>query len=195
MDRRSHRHAVRKYADDRGVALVEFAMVLLPLLLLLGGILEVGPAYRDSLRFEQATRTAARVAANLTNDDQADRESLRALNSVLDSDSLDMVEYIVIYELDASGDMPSTCHVASTWVCNRYEPDQLADLDDDASWGCGPAAHDRHWCPTSRAPELTAPVDLGVFVKARRDWTTGLIPGDGVELENETVMRLDPLNR
>ena len=195
-----HRHhltdrSIARRADETGAALVEFALVLFPLLLLLGGILEVGPAYRDSLRYEQASRTAARVAANLTNDAQADREALRALSSVLDESARSRIQYIVVYEVDSDGTMPEICHTASTFRCNRYLPEHLDDLDDDTRWGCTASAHDQHWCPLDRRPELHDPVDLGVYVKSSRDWATGLLPGDGVELENETIMRLDPLSR
>ncbi|MEL6985968.1 MAG: hypothetical protein AAFO29_26290, partial [Actinomycetota bacterium] len=101
--------------------------------------------------------------------------------------------YVAIDQPQHNGAMPPVCEIASSALCNRYDPTALASLDDDASWGCG--VYDSSWCPSDREPELTSPVDLGVHIQARRSWLTDFFPGDGIDLSATTIMRLDPLNR
>ena len=53
---------VRGRAPDRGAAAVEFALVVLPLLLLVMGILDYGRFFFDSVSLRQGAREAARQA-------------------------------------------------------------------------------------------------------------------------------------
>ena len=74
----------RRRADgERGAALVEMGLVAMPLLIMALGLVEFGLMWSDSMALDRASRSAARVAAQLGDDDQADREALRALVSNL----------------------------------------------------------------------------------------------------------------
>lgn len=174
--------------------MVELAIVAVPLLIILLGLAELGLLWRNALTMDQASRSAARVGANLTDNPAADREALRALVSNLDEDELAQIEYVVLYEVDASGDMPAHCDIGSTSVCNHYTPAMLAQLDDDSKWECGSDSFDAGWCPSSRSPEFHTPVDMGVLVVAERAWLSGFF-GESMDLTSLTVMRLDPLTR
>ncbi len=174
--------------------MVELAIVAVPLLVILLGLAELGLLWRNALTMDQASRSAARVGANLTNNPAADREALRALVSNLDDDELAQIEYIVLYEVDASGAMPANCDVGSGPDCNHYTPAMLTQLDDDSKWECASGGFDAQWCPTSRNPEFHSPVDLGVLIVAERQWMTGFF-GSAIDLTSLTVMRLDPLTR
>ncbi|MEM9134023.1 MAG: TadE/TadG family type IV pilus assembly protein [Actinomycetota bacterium] len=174
--------------------MIELAIVAVPLLIILLGLAELGLLWRNALTMDQASRSAARVGANLTNNPAADREALRALVSNLDDDELDQIQYVVLYEVDSTGAMPPTCVSGSTPVCNHYTPTMLTQLDDDSKWECGSGSFDGQWCPTSRSPEFHTPVDMGVLIVAERDWLSGFF-GSSVRLTSLTVMRLDPLTR
>lgn len=174
--------------------MVELAFLTVPLVFILLGVIELGLLWRDALTLDQASRSGARVGANLTNDPQADREALRALVSNLDADQYDEIEYVVVYQVDSAGDMPVSCATTSSTVCNHYTSTMLDQLDNDVRWGCGGSAYDIEWCPTSRNPEFHTPVDLGVHVVTRRVWLTGWF-ADVTDLTSTTVMRLDPLTR
>lgn len=181
--------------SERGAALVEFSIVFLVLLTLIFSTIELSLAWGDTLILDQSSRGGARVGAQLTNDPNADREALRAAVASLNAEDLDQVEYIVIYRAAADGSMDPACETGSTATCNYYPVAALADLDDDARWGCGAGTHDDAWCPTARDPQITSPVDLGLHIKGRRSWITGSLPGGGIDISSETVMRLDPLVR
>lgn len=47
--------------DDRGAAAVEFALVLIPLLLVIGGIVNFGVAFANQISLDNAVRQAARA--------------------------------------------------------------------------------------------------------------------------------------
>lgn len=179
---------------ERGAAVLELAFVFVPLVLIMVITVELGLLWKQQLDVDQSARAGARAVAALTNDPNADREALRSLVGSLSPEALANVDSVVIYQASASGDMAAACATSSTSTCNRYSLVALGDLDDDSRWGCGGSAHDRHWCPSSRDPQLHAPVEAGVRIEFRHDWTLGMFP-DGVDLTSVTVMRLDPLIR
>lgn len=180
---------------ERGAALVEFSVVALLLMTLILGTIELSLAWTDTLVLDQATRSAARVGARMTDDPESDREALRALVSNLEGEDLAQVEFVVIYEAGATGEVPPGCLTAAGANCNRYDAAALAELDNDARWGCGGGSLDGNWCPSGRDPQITSPVNLGVYIESRRAWITSALPGGGIDLSSETVMRLDPLVR
>ncbi|MEM8922858.1 MAG: TadE family protein [Actinomycetota bacterium] len=184
----------RRRRGERGAALVELALVVSPLIFIALGAFEIGLAWREKLMFDQASRSAARVGASLTDDPVADREALRALVSNLDADRLGQIEYVVIYQSSGSGTMPSGCSSGSMPGCNHYPLSALQQVYDDTKWECGTGALDDSWCPTSRDSELHSPVDLGVYIAADHDWFSGLMPWD-ISINANTIMRLDPITR
>lgn len=62
--------------SDSGAAAVEFALVVLPLLLILFGIVDFGSAYRNDLTLSAAAREGVRVMA-ISNDTGAARSAVR----------------------------------------------------------------------------------------------------------------------
>jgi Flp pilus assembly protein TadG len=70
----------RLRTDDTGATAVEFALVMLPLLLLLMGIIDFGRTYNAQLSLSAAAREGARVMA-ISNDPAAARTAIQ--NSAL----------------------------------------------------------------------------------------------------------------
>lgn len=202
----TRRHRAR---GERGVAMVEMAIVAPLLALLIGGIVEFGMLWRDDLTASASTRASARVASNLGDSHLADYEALLALDAGLSGlNNLD-IEGVLIYEASAAdGDPHPSCFDgsgdprASTGRCNYYTGAQIAavsgvdcsvacaEFPDDASCASGWATA---FCPQSRSTNQGAGTTIvGVWVRVQRDFITGLIPGDGVTITDQTVMRVEP---
>ncbi len=193
-DRCRRRRRYLRRAVERGAALVEMTLILPLLSLLCLGLVEMGMAWQDTITAEQATRIGARAGVGLTGDERADRQTLLSLVSVLEPDELAQVDYVVIFDATDSPDVPAGCTTASNpgLRCNRYTQAQLSRLSVESEWGCGAGSHDTAWCPADRDSVLTDPTYLGVHIRSRRPWITGIFPTEGLDFEATTVMSLIP---
>lgn len=177
---------------ERGAVMVEMALVGTILATLAIGVAEVGFAWRDASVAEQASRAGARTGSAMGLDDQADRALLGSMVSVLGPQITGSVDYVVVYQPQPDGSMPSGCESASSSVCNHYPPEALEELEVAAVWGCGAGAYDSGWCPGSRKGSAETPTELGVVVKLKHQWLSGMMPGDGTAITGRTVMRIQP---
>lgn len=177
---------------------------MLPLFfMLVFGILEFGFAFRNYLTVANGTRDGARTGATAGNVASADRQVLQAIRSSTSAMPASQIEQIVIFRATGPQDeVPEACAVAGSLgqkgerACNVYTP---ADFALAASqFDCdGPGiAPDDNWCPADRKVAvggIHGPPDyLGVWIRVRYDYITGLFPGDGLVFEDTTVMRLEP---
>jgi hypothetical protein len=181
-DRRSRRR-------QRGAASVEMALLVAPLLLLTFGALELGMAWMAKGSVEHAARSASITGARLTEDPAADRDVLSAVVSGLASDRI-TVDAVMVWDATAHATMPSACRTTSMSGCNRYDATSIAALDTPAAWGCGPAAHDRWFCPTTRRSTVESPRHIGVTVTARHPYLTGVLPAGGIDIEVQSISML-----
>jgi Flp pilus assembly protein TadG len=184
--------------DQRGVALVEFALVLMLLLLLGFGIYEFGAAWRSSASATSAARTAVRTASSLGVDPQADYQALSSLKADLQAnDLLSSVQLVVIYKSTTNdGAIPTGCttNAATSQLCNIYTAADLAGLDlsdFNATTGCLTAGTVKNYCPSIRNPIMASADYVGVWVKLRHGYHTKLF-GTGIDIERNAVMRLEP---
>ncbi|OWY62580.1 hypothetical protein B7486_57660, partial [cyanobacterium TDX16] len=80
-------------------------------------------------------------------------------------------------------------------LCNVYEADDLVGLDLADFPGtdfCDDGSLDLMWCPTSREGSQSVGADfVGVYVEVDASFQTGLF-GDGITIDDETVMRIEP---
>jgi hypothetical protein len=89
--------------DERGQALVEFALVLPILLILIIGIIEFGRAWNISLVLGHAAREGARAAA--LEDPAIDRDSVQTIvRNVLEAAGLEYAGDIPVDNMDVSGE-------------------------------------------------------------------------------------------
>ena len=200
----------RRCGADRGAAIVEMALVVPFLALLVAGIVEFGTLWRDDLTLSSGTRAAARVVSNLGDNRLADYDALVTLDSALSSADGLVVEAVLIFDASAADGLPhSSCFdgsgdpQASVGYCNLYTGAQLssmsslncvttcAEFPNNADCSGGLAVY---FCPqddreTSQAVGTT---NVGVWVKAKRDYYTGVFPGDGVTMTDRTVMKVEP---
>ena len=189
--------------DDRGLAIVEFAIVVPLLAMLVAGIIEFGTGWRDKLTVSSGTRAAARVVSNLGDSRQADREALETLRAALASMEGVTIEGVLIFEASSADGSPSAlCFTPSgdpqgsaTGNCNYYTASDLASLGPaDFTDGSCAGEPDANFCPlTERETDQSAGLTpVGVWVRVERDWYTQVFPGDGYTLTDSTVMNTEP---
>jgi len=186
----------RSGRHERGVALVEFALVAPVLILLVLGIFEFGNAWRQTAGIERAVQQGARTVTSQANARYADYEALRAVDSATRSLSGVTVDQVVIYRADsADGAIPAACLTASqSGLCNRYTGAQVRTV---APTGFPPATScaggwDALWCPTGRDRDGINRMRIGVHLTVSYTPVTGLIPGPTMTITRTAVYQIEP---
>lgn len=206
----SHRRA-RRAAGDRGLAMVEMAIIAPFLAMIMAGIVEYGTLWRDNLTVVSSSRAATRVVSNLGDNHLADYEAVLSLNSGLSAIDGYELEYVMIYDASAADGQPhGDCfdlsgdpQDSSTGKCNVYDATDVATivgLDCSTSCSefpehsCTAGSMTEHYCPMSdRETEQNVGLSsVGVYVRIKRDYFTGIFPGDGVTIEDTSVMKVEP---
>jgi Flp pilus assembly protein TadG len=183
---------------DRGVVLVEFAMVLNLLLALGLGVYEFGFAWRSSASVTSGARSAARTASSLATDDAADYQALSSIRSDLQaSDLLEELDLVVIFKSTTTdGAVPAACKTNTTTsaLCDVYTGDQvraLNEADFSTTTGCMTSMVVANYCPNVRNPIMASADYVGVWVKVRHNYVTQLF-GSGIDIKRTAVMRIEP---
>ncbi len=180
--RRSRFH--RNLNDDRGAALIEFSLVALLLATIGLGTFELGTAWSDSQLVTQAARSGARVAAQLSDDPNADVLIVEAVEAAVgDLTTADV--RIVIYDASAAdGAMVATCETANppgkNGKCSVYDESHFTTFSQGS------------WDPDDRSTDLLNPVYIGVLVEVRRPTLTGLFSPLTFDMHDTAVMRAEP---
>jgi len=192
----------RRLRGDGGLAIVEFAIVAPLLALLAAGIVEFGMAWRDNLTLSSASRSAARVASNLGDNPLSDYEALLTLDAAFASMEHATLEGVLIYDGSATdGNPAASCfdsfgdpQPSATGDCNYYTAAMIETIGiGNFSTGTACGAWDWYFCPlTERSVNQNTLSDVGVWVRIQRGWFTQMFPGDGLTMEDRTVMRAEP---
>jgi Flp pilus assembly protein TadG len=184
---------------DAGVVLVEFALVVNMLLGMGLGIYEFGFAWRSSAAVTSGARSAARTGSSLATDDSADYQSLSSIRSDLEASGLlDNLLLVVVYKsTTADGAVPASCttNASTSALCDIYTGSQvrsMLDSDFDTTTGCLTTGMIvANYCPNVRNSIMATADYLGVWVKVRHDYQTGLF-GNGIDIKRSAVMRIEP---
>jgi hypothetical protein len=193
----------RRLKSDRGVAIVEFALVLPLIMGLVLGIFEFGTAWRATNTIERSVQNAGRAASNAGDGRFADYDALRAVDATLAGSQGIDVEKVVIYKSNAAGDLPPGCDtgdVAS--VCNNYTAAQVTESRPFVGFQPGsgvtcPGSWDVAWCPLGRdndrgnLPPGTDSDYIGVYVEASYEPVTGLLSSN-FKISRKAVFLLEP---
>lgn len=201
----------RRCRSDEGVAIVEFVLVAPLLALMVAGILEFGTLWRDNLTVSTSTRAAARVVSNLGDSRLADYEALLTLHAGLEGVEGLTVEGVLIYNGGAVDGQPhAACFDASgnpqasaIGQCNYYTAAQVASMPSlNCTVTCAEFPDNPtcaggltfYFCPQSdRETEMSlGNSSVGIWVRTSRGYITGIFPGDGVTMTDQTVMRVEP---
>jgi Flp pilus assembly protein TadG len=97
--------------DDRGAAALEFALVVVPLMLILGGIVNFGVLFSQKLALDNAVRQAARAAVVDTSSTAVANEAVTAFNDTA----------------IARGGVSPTISIVSTQATNTCEGSDFGD--------------------------------------------------------------------
>jgi hypothetical protein len=210
----------RRHNGERGSVLVELAMVVLPLMLIVMGMVEVGGAWKDKSSAVQASRQGARVitTASIATEDYADREALRAVLAGVPqgvSGSVNVqIRKVIIFDLavgmagcendgeSSPKDITSLpagpkntnpgCNVYLAGNAGTGNPSlDLAEIAAH-SWNGSAGAWDSAFSARSRNNSIGGATEVGVYVESYRPWITGFFPGDGTQVSGFTVMRIEP---
>lgn len=185
---------------------VETALVLIPVMLLLVGIIEFALAYRDNVAVTSAARTGVRVASSGPDDgpcvpslaDETPCPPLavpnlaqNAANAIARAGTAlprESIRYIMVYKANANGypgaltSLPNSCAGVLNCVMYTWKPAQNQFRYTSGTW---PSATINACFPNN--------VDsVGVNVVADHDFLTGLF-GGGLTLSEHSVMQFEPL--
>jgi len=187
-----HRRRRRKDDDERGVAMVELAIVLPIFILMIFGMVEFGLMFRERMTIASAASSAARTGATLGTEEEADYRILQALEAGL----YDQVDASVLISVDIFRATPSGTKVLGD--INRY-------IYDASLGGCKwipcpdptsvpiPYGSPDGWWPVDRDTTLTGGIDvLGVEVVYQHDTVTNIIPFLNRQLTERALVRLEP---
>lgn len=177
----------RSGSNERGAAMVEFAIIAIVLLSLAFGTFEMGSAWSDSQLLTQAARSGARNATQLGKNAAADSFAVESIEAAL-GDLRDDVTRIVIYDANAvDGSMPPACVAANppgvAGLCSVYEKN---DFGTYGAWADGA------WLPSDRVNTPQSADYLGVRVEVARPYVTGFFNGSTFAMADTTVMRVEP---
>lgn len=176
---------------DRGVALVEFALVFTILLMIALGAFEYGMVFRDSLTVSTATREAGRVAASTANYGNADCVILEAAAGALQSIESGTITEIHIYKSSAAGSYPG----ATSSFTRRYSPFQPADPNLVACSGSNWNAEQigGNWDPDDRVNAEGGADWIGVRIDYDHTWLTNFLWWTGtMDLSDDAIFRIEP---
>ena len=186
---------------QRGVAIVELAIVAPVLLLIMLGMAEFGVGWVGSSRVESSASTAARVASSSGASTDADRNVLLSLRASLPADLLANVERVIIFKSNVNGDMAGNCRTVSPGGgvgtgagtagaadrCNTYTGAQLRTVTSSGAFTTG-----SFWLPSTRRDHLSGPPDyIGVMVITRQDSLTDTFWSDR-QIVQSSVYRIAP---
>ena len=205
------RRRARRAAGDRGLAMVEMAIIAPFLAMIMAGIVEYGTLWRDNLTVVSSSRAATRVVSNLGDNHLADYEAVLSLNSGLSAIDGYELEFVMIYDASANDGQPHPdCfdsagdpQDSSTGHCNMYTATDVATIVGlDCSSGCSQfpdtscttGSMTEDYCPMTdrETDQITGLSSVGVYVRIKRDYFTGIFPGDGVTIEDTSVMKVEP---
>ena len=188
--------------DERGAAIVEFAIALPLFIALLLLVFDAGLGYSASRTSSSAARSAARVGALAGDSRDADFKVLDALRAQFRNPEgdADGARIIIVYKTDPTnnnGAPPAGCAAGSIAnICNTYDASILESLTPetfatttlpDGTETCAPGAPDVAWCPLNRRADDGS--FLGVYISSVYDTTTG-IDVDAFNLEDRAVFSM-----
>lgn len=164
----------------RGQSLVEFALFLSVILLLLGGLVDLGTLLDDHLSVVTASRHAALAAATAGTNAKADCVALATVALATRDLRGVSVTRIVIYQSGSDG-LPSA----------SYEDVYLGNPGCTNS-ASPPVAAPANWLPATRINAYGSANSLGVEIDYTYDWQMLLIAIGSLNVVDHAVMPITP---
>lgn len=170
----------RRLKSDEGAAAVEFALVLIPLLMIVFGIISFGITFSDSLALENAAREAARFGASYpVADAGTSGTEIEWFIDVAKS-----AEFAASGALDASTDGRSICVARGTGALGTSVA--ATGATDVSSLTSGDIASG--WCFSNDAPDTHQVVQ----VQLQRDgWVEVIVFSASPQLDGRSTTRFE----
>lgn len=177
--------------DDRGAALVEFALVFVVLFTIVFGLIEGGLMVRARNTIDNAADDAARRGSVAADDPLADwmiLQQLRARGAIAAA----TINYVVVYRGDNGTQGPTATCRAGTPVlgeCNVYDRTEFDESS--AAFGCVSLDLDANWCPTDRSTDSGTFEYLGVLVDASHNGLLGIFNDFDIDIVGNSALPLE----
>ncbi len=177
----------KKRSAERGAAIVEAVLVTPLFLLLILGIIELGPAFMNWNAIHGASREGARAGSVAGANPNADYQILQEIKGRL-RPSIAKVNYVIVFKATTTtDDPPANCLSAAGALlrgvldtCNIYYFSDFARPDTDFGNGTVTAA-DALWPAISRLDSVDNADKLGVHISTDHRTLTGIIPSTTME--------------
>jgi len=190
--------------DERGAAMVEFALILPLILLLTFGAIDFGFAFSDAAGIKSATRSGARIGSALSKDPNGQLQSIvAAVNASIGNSVRAQATDITVYTAppggfsapDVCGGSNGTTVTASSLCYHQNIPVNVPDkftvsATDAASWDSN--THIEDACPA--IGNRSTAWKLSVVVKAQYPFLTPGIFGfsNNLKFSEQVVIDLEP---
>jgi len=182
--------------EERGAALVEFAIAIPILIVLLALVFDAGLGFTAARSSSSAARSAARIGALAGDERLADYQILDALRAQFgDGQSIDRIVVYKSFDTNTGGIPPSSCATAGD-KCNEYTGNDLATLQQSDFNGyenqgapnetCSSTSKDANWCPLGRSADASDGF-LGVYVESTSKPTIGAVSPKSFTLRDRAV--------
>ena len=183
----SRRRRVRT-TDDRGAVLVEAAFVIPILVLLVFGIIEFGFAFGKKLNMAESARAGARLgAAQPRTVGYEDAIATTIRETLVDSVGPRNIEYLTIFKADPATGEPVDGTVTTCTTCYRFA------WDADAEAWTEQAGSQWLWSSQAACGGVDNTDYIGIYVAAKHELTTGVLPVNDFDLHEQVIMRLEPV--
>lgn len=178
--------------NERGAALVEFALVAVLLLTIAFGVFEFGTAWSKSQLVTQAARsggrTGAQVGTGLSSPGiSADESIVQAVEAGLGGSAGNLQRIVIYKATDPDGALPPSCETVAppgvAGLCSVY------DAGDYANYG---AWVDGAWSPASRDNGINTADFIGIRVEIEEPLLTGFFGTGTYEINDTAVFRIEP---
>ncbi len=186
----------KRARSDRGAAIVEAVLVTPLFLILVLGIVELGPLFMNWNAIHGASREGARVGSVAGTAPNADWQILADIARRRRA-SIARLNYVIVFKATTPNDTPTAACMSQAAgsgsgvsnICNIYYLADFSRPAADFGTGIGSAA-DSKWSAIDRVDWSDGPPDLiGVYVSTRHQTLTGFIPS--VNLKYTTVFAIE----
>ncbi len=196
----------RRWKNERGAVLVEAALAVPILMFVILGAVEAGMAWEAKSATTSGVRTGLLRAASIGDKPETDLRILQSIIGEIGADNVDQLDWVVVFDASGANNAATieTCRLAEAGggvagLCNTYgSGTQFADVvagtitlashfDDGGNgitggYNCDNSKIDSNWCAPGRL--VNGDVEIGLALKYRHTWFTGILPGDGVDFED-----------
>lgn len=178
----------RRESEQRGAALVEFALIVPILFLIVMGVVDIGDAWFRSASATAASRAAAIAAFDSGELRDHDLRTLQAIVTEANNRGIENIQKVVIWDAGSHPtEPPESCLQDSAisnggipGLCTAYGAAFLDSVrDGSATSEFGPCTDasvaDAKWCTDDR-PNGNPTWDVGIYFEAEEEYMTGALP-------------------